>query len=201
MKKAIALTTLLAIGFSLQNCDLYGCKCDKSKGKYFILTGISVENYKKRGDCCADKLENNQQVAFQDFSLDVRNFVRFYSAQLPQSSPFSLIPTASACDCIADGYLGSKQKLQSLTVITLEDFDAQHLANDTINDLLNAQFYLTSYDLNTYLLTDTATITQQGYTLTLKKKPELNPSFRVRVDVRLRGGEMYQATSSTAIMQ
>lgn len=200
MKKTLLLTALLSIGFTFQNCDLVGCKCDKLLGKYFQVTSIAVDLYKKRGSCCADKITDNQQVALSDLSINVQHSIRFYSLQ-PTPHSFSLIPTASACDCVDNGYQGSKQKLQSLSVITLQDFDAQHLANDTINDLLNTQVYLNTYDLNTYLRTDTAAINQFGYTLTLKKKPELSSSFRVRIDIRLKSGELFSASSSAATIQ
>jgi len=196
--KAIGLTLLLTVGFSVQQCNLLGCDCEKLRGKYFDIQGVSADNFRKRGTCCADKMGAGEDVALADHNLGIRYQIDYFSAQLPRPTPasFSLISPAAACDCIEDGYLGSRERLRSFTVLTINDFDARHLANDTINDLLRTVVSPgQTLDLVTFLQADTALIRQHDYVLYLKKRPELRTDFAARITIVLQNGESYTTTT------
>lgn len=194
--KRLSLTLLLTVGFTFQNCDI--CNCPKPKGDYFNINGISADSYRKRGTCCADKMGTGEEAVLSDHSLLVRYQYEYFSAR-QFSAPWagiSLLSSAAACDCFEDGTLGTKEYLRQFTVVTLNDFDAQHLANDTINDLLRIQTSLNNIqDLTDYLRTDTARIQQFSYTLYLRKRPTLQLPFAAKVSVTLQNGESYTATS------
>ena len=202
--KTLVLTLMLTVGFSFQSCDFLGCSCEKLQSKYFNIGGISATNFRKRGTCCADKMGAGEAVALADHHLSVRYQVSYFSAKpsRPARSAFSLINQAVACDCLDDGYLGSKERLKSLTVVTLNDFDAQHLANDTINDLLRITTLPDkSEDLTTYLRGDTALIGQQDYVLYLQKRPALRTDFAAKITVALQNGESYTTTTLPVTIQ
>ncbi|MCC2545265.1 hypothetical protein LJY25_02320 [Hymenobacter sp. BT175] len=170
------------------------------------LQAMSAFNYKKRGECCAEVAAAGDRVALADHHLGVRFAVTYYSA-VPapaRRASWSLMNSALACDCIDNGYMGSKERVQEFTVTTINDFDAQHLANDTLNDLLQIQLSPTDIrDLTTHLKNDTSRTRNIGssYTLRLKKKPALNPEFRVRVKVRLDNGETYSSDTTPVVLQ
>ena len=194
--KTIGLTLLLAVGFTGQQCNPLGCGCDDFRGKYFDIQGISVDSFRKRGSCCADRMKAGEDVTLADHHLGIRYQISYFSAQRPRPTraPFSLISPAAACSCIEDGYLGSRERLRSFTVVTINDFDAQHLANDTINDLLQTVVYPgQTTDLVTYLQADTTLIQQRDYVLYLKKRPVLRPDFAARMTIVLQNGESYTA--------
>lgn len=196
--KAIGLTLLLTVGFTVQQCNPLSCGCDKFRGKYFDIQGISADSFRKRGTCCADRMKAGEDVTLADHNLGVRYQINYFSAQppRPRCAPFSLISSAAACDCIEDGYLGSRERLRSFTVVSVNDFDAQHLANDTINDLLRTAVSPgQTSDLTTYLQTDTAFVQQQDYVLYLKKRPELRTDFAARITIVLQNGESYTTTT------
>ncbi len=143
--KPLLLTLLLAIGFSFPNChrgdDGFDCNCSPFEGDYFDVKGIlEIVNYKERGTCCADALKENDTVRFSDYDfLSIKFDVDYHSSNLlrRRTWDFSLMNEALACSCLTSGWLGSKEEqLDSISIITLNDFDAEHLANRSINDLM-----------------------------------------------------------------
>ncbi|WP_147320795.1 hypothetical protein [Hymenobacter lapidiphilus] len=191
------LTLLLSTGISIQGCDRDECGCGRIEGNYFDIKGISADNFKKRGTCCSDRVSSGQEVKLEDYSLIVRYSVSYFSRQTHQNhqAPFSLISQAYACTCRTNGGLGSKEKLKSFTVVTLNNFDAQHQANDTINDLLTISTASGAFDLSTGIKTDTTSIKQTDYSLLLKKKPVAD--FAARISVELQNGEVYTSTTES----
>jgi hypothetical protein len=103
----------------------------------------------------------------------------------------------NACSPVPPGMNGSKtERLKSPYVVTLNDFDSSHFANDTINDLFeNLTYYRKKQDLNEYLAQDTGLIKVQELSLGLKVGPILNNEFKYKVLLELSTGEKYQANS------
>ena len=182
--KATFFTVLFTVGFSLPGCF---CNCPKLRGQYFDVREMRVTN----------------GMIPEGYRLFVDFDVSYYNFNKNQLEPFnfSLINSAYACSCLKDGEDGSKEKLQGLTVITKNDFDPQHLANDTINDLLDVQIYREKYDLQNYLQQDTSAYLYRGYTFLLKKKPQLNKEFKVEVILTLDNGEVFWQTNEPIYIQ
>jgi hypothetical protein len=185
--KIIFLTAVLTIGITFQHC-YPDCECSPIDGPFFDIKGIEVSNK-----------PNESKVDFADyFGFDLVYKVDFVVENSPKNCrwDFSLMNSALACDCEFNGWLGSKsEKLDDITVITLNDFDAEHLANDTITDLMQVWTgEFNQKDLNEYLEQDTALIPSQAfeYGLMLKKAPELNKEFKVKVIVGLSTSETYE---------
>ncbi len=206
--KPLILTFLLAIGFSFPNCyPGDDCNCDPLEGEYFDVKGIAkLVNYKKRGTCCADALMEGETVRFADYSkLSIQFEVDYHSSNLlPRPSwDFSLMNEALACSCIVNGESGSKdERLAGLTVLTLNDFDAGHMANDTLNDLL--QTWRSPNDLvglDAFLEQDTALLSDQSISLRLTKAPETNKEFKVKIILDLSTGERYEGVSEAIVVE
>lgn len=198
------MTILLAIGLGFPNCD--DCKCDPVEGEYFDVQGISrLVNYKKRGTCCADALKEGDAIKLSQYSgLSINLDVNYISNNMKHQCKwdFSLINEALACECVYNGWLGSKEeKLDDLTIITLNDFDAEHMANDTINDLMTISKYPDILDLNDFLSQDTALLDYESISVKLKKAPAANKEFKVKVIITLSTGEIYDAESTPIIFE
>jgi len=198
--KTIFLTLILTIGISFQSCERidtgFGCGGQSStSGNYFDIHGISVINYKKRGECCADPIKQGETVSFSDIAfIDIKYLVDYIALNNNKSaSGFSLMNSLNACTPVENGQAGSKtEKLKNLFVITLNDFDSSHLSNDTINDLLLCNI---NQDINEYLAQDTGRIKRPDLSLSLKSRPILDNEFKYKVLLELSTGEKYQANS------
>lgn len=197
MQLRTALLTLILIsGFTLQ-CNI--CDCPSIDGSYFDIKGMELIHYKQVDACCQAPMTENEAATFSNYkALSLEYQVDYYgeNCRHPHFPDFSLINSAMACSCAYNGVAGSKnEKITSLTVITLNDFDAQHLANDTINDLLSANVDGEIRDLTEFLSTDTSLIYSEAMYLKLKKAPELNEEFKVKVRLELSTSEVYEAES------
>ena len=110
------------------------------------------------------------------------------------TNPTSFFSTLKACTCAQSGRLGAKnERLSNLSIITLNDFDNAHLANDTINDLFEHITYNNKQDLNTFLATDTSFIKDTGLSISLKTAPQINKQLKFKAIIKLSSGEVYTA--------
>lgn len=201
--KTKVLLIALVVGLPLQMCSPNGsddCNCGPITGEYFDIKGMELNNYKKTGEHSAAVMDENEAVFYSDYSgLNVEYSVDYISESHSQWPNFSLIPSAYACSCVYDGDRGSKnEKLSNITVITLNDFDESHRANDTINDLILAtSFSLEDEYLEDYLLNQTENIPFPEINLKVDRKPTLNENYKVKVVVELSTGEVYEKISES----
>ncbi|WP_131811113.1 hypothetical protein [Aequorivita soesokkakensis] len=194
----------LLMGLPLQMCTPGGgddCNCGPITGRYFDINGMELNNYKKVGENSVSLMVENEAVPYSDYSgLTVEYSVDYISQKRSKWPNFSLTPSAYACSCVGNGESGSKnEKLSNLTVITLNDFDETHRANDTIDDLILVKGYYSEVDeyLEDYLVNDTQNIQFEGIQLLVDRKPTLNENYKVKVVVELSTGEVYQKVSET----
>lgn len=185
---------MLLLGFSLPNCAPV-CRCGPITGEYFDVKGMDVTHARKDPN---RQVEADELMDFEDYTgINIAFDVEYVASLSRQANPwrFSLIPEALACDCEYNGISGSKsERLDSFQVITLNDFDDEHPANSSINDLL------TAYDiwggdvdpLNEIVANYQGNLQEEAMTLKLAKAPELDKEFRVKVVVGLSTGEVYE---------
>ena len=207
MKTKISIITLFLItGFGFQNCNPYDidCGCPSPIGEYFDIEGITLSKRKSSGTCCTAVLQENEEISFSDFYGIVLQYeVRFHSSNhKPQNSwGFSLINSAYACSCVENGWLGSKEeKINNLSIITLNDFDDNHIANEEINDLFEVRTRENLFDLTEYLAQDTSLIEFRELDLKLKQAPVLNDTFAVKIMLELSTQEVYESESIPVII-
>ncbi len=196
--KTCILTLVLAIGFSFSNCDPFDddCNCPPVLD-YFDIQGLELKSYKQSGECCKDEISENEEINFSDYHSLFLFYEVDYISQNHNHWNFSLMNSALACSCIGDGAQGSKnEKLNSFTIITLNDFDSDHLANAPINDFFSVKVVNDFVDLNEHLSQDTSLILNQFLELKLKKAPELDNEFKVKVIVNLSTNETYESESA-----
>lgn len=191
----IITVALLITGF-IPGCFFPDCDCPPVEGAYFDINGISVKNYRKSGG----QLSENQTVVFSEYgSLLIDYSVDYISLMEKHRSTFNnpFITSALACSCNENGDHGAKtEAIESLTLITLNDFDAEHPANDTINDLFSTYYNGTRYNnIVDFPGQNAGLIQQEDIEMFLSKAPVDNPEFRVKVIFKLNNGEEYTVES------
>ncbi|HLW32981.1 MAG TPA: hypothetical protein VKX40_12005 [Aequorivita sp.] len=197
--KTKILVIALVMGLPLQMCSPNDsgddCNCGPITGEYFDIKGMELQNYKWVGPNSISPIKENEAVPYGDYAgLGVAYIVDYISQRRAKRPGFSLTSSAYACSCIQDGDRGSKyEKLSNITVITLNDFDETHAANDTINDLIMVK---DEYLLD-YLAKDTLNIQFPGIQLKLDRKPTRDENYKVKVVVELSTGEVYQNISKS----
>ncbi|MEL6254149.1 MAG: hypothetical protein AAFR87_19230, partial [Bacteroidota bacterium] len=90
-------------------------------------------------------------------------------------------------------------ELVNFQVLTLNDFDEDHKANDDINDLLQYQGNFLELDNSTledFLNASDGKIESEDMLLALTKAPELNPELKLKVIMELSTGEIYEAETA-----
>ena len=202
----MGLTLILCIGFIVPSCDDFnpGIDCDCDPYRYFDINSISNLRF-------YEDFNLGEQI-FPSDTIPIANFDAIYidldadyhaTIQRQFDWTFSLINTSNACTC-AVGWDGSKnERLVDLQVITLNDFDNDHLANSSINDLIDFQgrfFNQTDIPLNEFITNQTEPLAHEDFLLKLKKAPELNSEFKVKIVVELSTGEEYEIESLPIII-
>ena len=194
--KILTLTFLLTMGFTFQTCD----KCPPFEGEFFDIQGFEIINYTTTS---GDEIEENEEVEFSFYgSLALSFEVEYLVNNFEKKSQFgfSLMNTAFAEDCLSNGVKGSKEEsIYSLTVLTLNDFNNEYMANDTINEILNVRG--TPYNLNEYLAIDSSLIQKELFELDLSTAPTLNEEFHVKMILELSTNEIYEAESIPFIIK
>lgn len=199
--RILLLTLLLSTGFLLPSCEKDSTSChgiNFEDAPYFDIQGIDAFMYKDT--LGLGFITTTDTITFSGKVGLYLNYLAEYHAMVepPKSTSFSLINSAWAC-IIDFGYAGSKtEKLVNLSIVTLNDFDEMHLANSSINDLLdyNDIYYLEEkMPLEDFLANQSENIMSETLLLQLKKAPELNREFRYKVMVELSTGEVYEAES------
>ena len=201
MKKAkvLLLTILLTVGFSFQNCSIR-CNCPVFEGEFFDIQGMDIVNYTTSS---GDEIEENEVVEFPFYGSMTLLFDVDYVAsncRHNNSGGFSLMSSAYACSCLDNGISGSKnEKISSLNIVTLNDFNDDFMANDTINELINVRG--TQLNVNEYLASDTSLIRNRAFEMDLSIPPSLNEEFKVKVFLELSTNETYEAESIPFIIR
>lgn len=201
--KLISLLLFFTMGLIIPSCekDSTPTSCDGVIFRnFFDITAIDIASYSSYLEgtrvSANDTISFNQlDKIFIDYLVD---YVTFQDVN--RSWSFSLIPTANACTYIP-GSSGSKEEaITSFSITTLNDFDAEHLANTSINDLFeyhgdSREPIQTAIPLTQFLAEQTANIAGEDMVLALTKAPELNQEFKVKVVLELSTGEVHEVES------
>lgn len=193
--KIIGLTLILMTGFIIPSCDRND-DCANISASYFDVIGIDQVLFSNTSRIL---ITPSETVAFDELGrIFIYYDADYHSIELPERDwSFSLIPTAHACTPIVGEKGSETEALVSLSITTLNDFDDDHLANSNINDLFD--YHGSDLDpqneaipLTQFVDEQTGNLQYQDMILKLKKAPELNQEFKVKVAVELSTGEMYE---------
>lgn len=196
--RLFVLTILLTIGFGLPSCT-DECSCPPVEGTYFSIQDISLWNYEQTSGGPLKGVEINDTVRMADYLLDLRFETIYVSGLLrPQSAPFSLINSAYACSCLYDGVEGAKETVESLAIVSLRDFDDQHLAGDTITSFFEVDHYSPANGVEEFFQQQ---LWQEQYFLKLTKKPTSGEPLQLKLVLTLDNGLVLEAESEEVFIQ
>lgn len=200
--KTILLSLFFTIGFIFPSCkkeNLCGGKSIESP-RYFDINGLEAVVFQNNKGY--KLLEPLDTISFSGTTGIYMTYqADYHSLRLPSfNHTFSLINSTMACSPTIPGYDGSKtEKLENLSIITLNDFDDEHPANSPINDLFEVQsefFNGEDIQLMEFLQDQTENIKSQELFLILKQAPTSNTAFHFKIIVDLSTGESYETESS-----
>lgn len=205
--KTFIFTLILAIGFIVPSCqpdDDDGTSCDGLVPlPFFDIQGFDIGFYTEELPINDNLIGVGETVRLDNFQNFFFSFsLNYHALNLsPQKANFSFIPTMNACSPIFGDQGSKEEELLNFSIITLNDFDENHLAGDTINDLFDhIKSYSESWTLETeeiqpledFLDNLTGTIQFEALHLQLKQAPTINEEFKVKVVVELSTGEIYE---------
>ncbi len=172
---------------------------------YFDIKGIGVNHVKINEHGSVQTVIKADSISFSDYKhLNISYDTDYLSQKSPSFhwKNLGFISSAMACDPFEQGYMGSKnERLENLTLITLNDFDEDHLENDTINDLFSINYFSQDISIAEYLAKDTTLIENTFLNLMLKKAPEMDNNLKIKVVVDLSTGEQYIEESSVLFVE
>ncbi|GEQ84961.1 hypothetical protein ULMS_04690 [Patiriisocius marinistellae] len=203
--KVISILIIFLIAPLLYMCTQNDddCNCSPIEGSFFDIKGLDLINTKTNPDNSNSIISENDVVMFNEYDGMFLNFdVTYLSNHIHQSNPF--ISSAYACSCLWSGHAGSKTEMfESIDVVTLNDFDESHLANQSINDLLKASYYASDEGLfiEEFIENDTLNVQGQSLKLSLIRKPVIDSNFKVKVTIKLSNGEIYEQLNKPFILQ
>lgn len=203
--KTILLTLYFFIGILIPSCEwVTEPDCNCGSYRFFNVTDLTVDPVTDFDS--QTRIAPSQQVTLAEFAGLYVDYVTDYHACLQQKSSwsFNLMSPAYGCSC-ALGWEGSKdEELVNFTVSTINDFDDEHLAGSSINDLL--QYEGSYFDESTLPLVDFLADEQmdklryEDMRLSLSQAPVLDSVFQVKVHMELSTGEVYDVTSAAIVL-
>lgn len=194
MKRTAAFFLLFWTGLlGMPGCD--NCVCPKDV--YADINGLIPFTYKRTsGTAGLSSVSNNERLSWNEIArFSVSYAIRTYGNLLRQREfPTSWGRAAYACDCNPPGYLGTQEKLKSMTIRTAFDFDATHPAGSVLNEFttVTVNSGANGVPLNAYLSKGLVAY-QEGnqFNLVLTQAPSAKGPFALDITVELDNGEVY----------
>ncbi len=195
--KTIVLTLFLAIGFTMPGCG----PTDSCDGvvflNYFDVKGISTLSYTNFSS--QESILGSDTITFSELDrIHIDYDVSYHASVQPKRDwSFSLISTADACSYLPGGKGSKEEMLVSFSITTLNDFDADHLANSDISDLFDYHGSIWNrlenpIPLIQFLEEQTENLREEDMLLELKKAPEIDKEFKLKVKMELSTGEVFE---------
>lgn len=204
--KVKTIFSLLTISFiylfAFYSCTKDEDECDTSYiGNYIDVNSMSnaVKKLKKWSTTGVEVSPSpyKDSIAFDSLLIEM-GFTGPYIAHETRGGRFSLFNCAFAT-CghpPANGYMGCKESVKSIKVISANDFDSAHLAGSQLNDLFTIYAYYNSTDSasNSPLSLFTNTFPRQNplwFDLRLTSKPALSKNQKFNITVIMTNEEAY----------
>lgn len=193
----VGITLILVIGFTMPSCEPKDSCHGVVFRNYFEVENIEVKSFTDYSE--NESIALNDSVTFEEIDvIHVDYIVNYIASNQPKRDwSFSLMPSALACSFIP-GSSGSKtERLTKFSIITLNDFDDDHPANSNINELFDYEGYYwdtldDSIPLTQFISEQTENLKEEDMFLKLKKAPEINKEFRLKVVMELSTGAIHE---------
>lgn len=171
---------------------------------YFSIQGLRMSNLVYTGQTTAQRpykwraVEDNEPVYWNNYFVRTY-FESIFHAQYENSNGYGLY----ALDCNSNGERGSKVGVDTMYLVTLQDYNSQYLQNDTLNnimlindELLNIQDFKNFTDLSKYTQNNSDVIRKGYFDFKLTEPPlNSNDEYRFKLIFILKSGEEFEKIS------
>jgi len=198
--RTLLITLFFTVGFTFQNCyQIIECNFEPAP-PFFDITGMNILHTDE-----SLRAIDTSVISLRDYHALLISFEVDYIVHQEISRPsFSLMSAAYSCDPEVPGSRGSKEEaFENITVITLNDFDENHTALDTINDVfwVDGISPIPDDSLNGFLQTEKDNVSSEMLELRFITLPALGQKFQVRIIVDLSNGESFEALSEAIVFE
>lgn len=194
--------TILIIGFffltTVISCNPFG-ECPDIK-PYFSIQGLRLSNlaFIGKGQNPWMAISEGDSIKWSNFFIRA-GFDQSYHSYKTRNSGAELY----ALSCESSGFAGSKVGIDTMYVVTLQDYSSTHRNNDTINDIVvanywtyNQEAYHNFFPLSTYISENDSTIKESTFEFKFTKEPNLNKGeYQFKLIYVLDDGHTFEATS------
>ena len=196
--RLLSLTMLFSLGIGIPSCTL--CDCPPLTGNYFKVEQPVLRNYRLLPSGPVEQLEELDSVTLNTYRIELAFEYNYYGSLQPaaHTAPFSLMNSAYACTCQENGKLGSKEKIQTLNLLSIHDFNEQYRAGDRINELFEISTYQDTLSVDEFIKRE---LRQEPYYLHLKEKPTTGEAFQLKLVLVLDNGDKLETTNEAVIIE
>jgi len=190
------LTIFLLITLGPTAC-FFSEDCDKVS-PYFSIQGLKISNVTYGGQDPNPWriIDNNETVKYDSFSLAI-NFDKAYHSKVNYSGGQNLY----ALTCKQSGYAGSQTGVETLYLITLQDYNSSYLKDDTLNNIISTNYSIYQdnlYDffpLETFLQDNQDNIRNDMLQIKITEPPSTENEFNFKLIFTLKNGDTFVAIS------
>lgn len=177
--KRVALLAVVFWAFVIASC----LDCPQIQGVYFNVKGMTAREFRQNGAevRAGEELTIGELIVLQQFNLE------YYSKG---ETTGSLISPTYAKECPQNGERGSKEVLKNIVIQTINKYNDDYLAGDTLNDIVNVQVFGLNVPLNAFLTRDSMRVNYEGFGWSLITAPTQHQS-KFRTTVTFTNGEKY----------
>lgn len=137
MKKLLLVALLLGpLAILVESCRT--CKCPDT-GKYLKIerAALTVYSLESKPTPVLTPISDSAKIKLSNLSFALEYQFSYYSRNSNPHTGFSFIPAANACDCVGPGESGSKDKIVSITIETVNKYNNNWLAGQSLNSIVN----------------------------------------------------------------
>lgn len=137
MKKLLLIALLLGpLAIVVESCRT--CKCPDT-GKYIKIerASLTVYSLESKPTPVLTPITDSAKIKLSNLSFALEYQFSYFSRNTVPNTGFSFISTANACDCFGPGEGGSKDKIVSITIETVNKYNSNWLAGQSLNSIVN----------------------------------------------------------------
>jgi hypothetical protein len=193
-KRFLTILTTVLIMIGPTSCLLF-YNCGDTL-PFFKIEGLEISNYRKDGTLF-NPITTNSTTSWDSFfmSVDFQKTFHSYSRKSGGSNLF-------ATDCDWNGSAGTIIGLDTIFVVTLNNYNIDFVANDTINNILGTPNSTSGLSpLSEYIQESKEGIRYGGIHLKLNQPPSVNlSSHQFKIIFILKNGEVFEQTNEPVLL-
>jgi hypothetical protein len=192
-KRLLIILTIVLIMIGPTSCFLF-YNCDDTL-HFFKIEGLEITNYGKNGTLFYP-IPTNSPTLWDSFYMSVA-FQKTFHASCRNSGGSNLF----AFECIQGGR-GSLVGLDTIFVVTLNNYNNDFAANDTINNIVLTPSYFGGLSpMSEYIQKNKAGISNNDVYLRLNHSPSVDSStHQFKIIFILKNGEVFEQTNEPVLL-